>query len=147
MITFKKILCALDLVNVDEKIAAYATSLAKSYRSDVEVIYVTPPVNQYAAFEMQPKALETFGDEIFTGAEKKMRTIIPTLFPDLTVSTRIESGNPAEEIIKAAKEGGADLIVMGTHGRKGVNWLFFGSVAENVVKGSKIPVLTINPEK
>ncbi len=60
---------------------------------------------------------------------------------ELTV--RVESGEPSDLILQVAKEGGADLIVMGTHGRTGLSRLLIGSVAEAVLRRSRCPVLTI----
>ena len=74
-----------------------------------------------------------------------MGKVTTKLFADIKVETKILTGNPAEEIIKAARENKADLIVMGTRGRTGVDLFVFGSVAEKVVKNSKIPVLTVQP--
>jgi nucleotide-binding universal stress UspA family protein len=60
---------------------------------------------------------------------------------------RVVSGDPAVEIVKAAGEEKADLIVMGTHGRKGLEYSLFGSVAAKVVRDAPIPVLTVNPDR
>ena len=54
-------------------------------------------------------------------------------------------GDAAEEILTRANDEGADLIVMGTHGRKGIDRILFGSVAEKVVKNASMPVLTVRP--
>ncbi len=66
---------------------------------------------------------------------------------DLKQSLKIEEviciGNPYLEIVKAAKEKGADLIVLGTHGRTGLAHVLIGSVAEKVVHNAPCPVLTI----
>ncbi len=59
------------------------------------------------------------------------------------VETIVSMGIPAVEIINAAKEKGVDLIVMGTHGRTGIAHVVIGSVAENVVRKSHCPVLTV----
>lgn len=59
----------------------------------------------------------------------------------------ILSGNPASEILKTIDSEAIDLVVMGTHGYKGLEHAIFGSVAEKVVKNSAVPVLTINPYK
>ena len=56
-----------------------------------------------------------------------------------------ERGSAAEGIVEAAKTGNADLIVLGTHGRRGVSRLLLGSVAESVVRLSPIPVMTVHP--
>lgn len=57
----------------------------------------------------------------------------------------IVKGDVVEKIIETGEKVKADLIVMGTHGKKGLDRILFGSVANGVVKNSPIPVLTINP--
>jgi nucleotide-binding universal stress UspA family protein len=59
------------------------------------------------------------------------------------VSVRTEEGAAGREILGAAASGEYDLLLMGTHGRRGMSHLFLGSVAEHVVRGASIPVLTI----
>jgi nucleotide-binding universal stress UspA family protein len=63
----------------------------------------------------------------------------------ISVATKIVSAEPAEGIIAAAREIGAQLIVMATHGHSEVRHLFLGSVTEDVVRGSDTPVLLIRP--
>jgi len=58
-------------------------------------------------------------------------------------TTSIVTGIPYEEIIRSAREAAASLIVLGTHGRTGLDHLIFGSTAERVVRGASCPVLTI----
>jgi len=57
------------------------------------------------------------------------------------------SGDIAEEILNYIESEGVDLVIMGTHGRKGLEKIVFGSVAERVAKGSTAPVLLLNPHK
>jgi universal stress protein A len=59
------------------------------------------------------------------------------------LGVRVEQGEPSDMILKIARDGGADLIVMGTHGRTGLSRLLIGSVAEAVLRRSTCPVLTI----
>lgn len=61
--------------------------------------------------------------------------------------TLVREGTPRTGILDVARETGADLIVMGTHGRTGLAHIFFGSVAEYVVRHSRIPVLTVRQEE
>jgi nucleotide-binding universal stress UspA family protein len=65
--------------------------------------------------------------------------------PDSTIRTerRYEEGEPVAEILLTAKECGADLIVMGTHGRTGLARLLMGSVADQVVRRAECPVVTV----
>jgi nucleotide-binding universal stress UspA family protein len=62
---------------------------------------------------------------------------------DRPVETAIEEGNPSDEIVDYAKRENCDTIVMGTHGRAGINRLLLGSVAERVVRASPVPVVTV----
>lgn len=61
--------------------------------------------------------------------------------PGLTVTSQAIQGRPAHEICEAARQGGHDLIVIGTHGRTGITRFFLGSVAERVVRAAPCPVL------
>lgn len=61
----------------------------------------------------------------------------------ISVERRLEYGDPEAVILTVAQEIGADLIVMGTHGRTGLRRLLMGSVAEHVVRHANCPVLTI----
>jgi len=63
------------------------------------------------------------------------------------IEAKVLVGDVGEEIIRHAEESGMDMIVMGTHGYKGLEKVMFGSVAEKVVRSSPCPVLTINPYK
>ncbi len=64
-------------------------------------------------------------------------------FPKL--ETRVEVGSPAEKILELAKKEKIDMIIMGAHGRKGMDRVIFGSVADKVVTSAPCPVLTIHP--
>ena len=147
MATIKTLVCAIDLSDPSAGVADYAITMSKAFDAKIIVVYATPPLNQYAALEVQPKALEVFGEEISAGAGKQMEKIMSTLFAGVSATPLLKEGNPSEEIIAAAKENNADMIIMGTHGRKGVDLMLFGSVAEKVVKNAKLPVLTVNPNK
>ncbi len=78
------------------------------------------------------------------GAEKRLAQVAKELLGD-KVPLRIEVaiGKAAGEILRVAERDSADLIVMATHGRTGVDRLILGSVAERVIRESPIPVLTV----
>ncbi|HUK63722.1 MAG TPA: universal stress protein, partial [Dongiaceae bacterium] len=64
----------------------------------------------------------------------------------LTARSVVRSGEPADEIVRLADEEHADMIVMGTQGRTGLERLMLGSVAERVIRRSRCPVLTVRPD-
>ena len=92
--------------------------------------------------------LDKFQQESSEGAEKAMDRVCKEQLQGCpNFQRKIISGEPATEILKMIESEGIDLVVMGTHGRKGLEHTIFGSVAENVVKKSPVPVLTVNPYK
>jgi nucleotide-binding universal stress UspA family protein len=142
-----KILCAVDLSAHSKQVAQYAAMLAKSTGAELIVIYTAPSLSQYVGFHVPPNTIENFVGEIVSGAENAMETFVAENFADLPVTSRVLIGYAAEEIINRANEENVDMIVMGTHGRKGIDRIIFGSVAEKVVKNAKQPVLTIRPAR
>jgi nucleotide-binding universal stress UspA family protein len=141
----KKILCAVDFSEVSPMVANYARVLAKAFEAEVILLYSAPSLDQYVSFHVPPHSIETFVGEIVSGAEQNMDAFIAQYLPDMSVTGRVVSGYAAEEIIRCANEEKVDLIIMGTHGRKGIDRILFGSVAEKVVKSANCPVLTLRP--
>jgi nucleotide-binding universal stress UspA family protein len=147
MATIKKILCAVDLAEFSPQIADYAQTLAQSTGASIDVVYVAPTLAQYVGFHVAPNSIENFVGEIISGAENTMDTFIQEHFAGIHVQGHVLSGYAAEEILQFAEKEDSDLIIMGTHGRKGIDRILFGSVAEKIVKTSVKPVLTLRPPK
>ncbi len=142
----KKILCAVDLSDHSKTIAKYTLYLAKSLGAEVLVVYTAPSLSQYVGFHVPPNTIENFVGEIVSGAEKSMDTFVSENFPGVTARGEILIGYAADEIVNKAEDENVDLIIMGTHGRTGLDRILFGSVAEKVVKNAKAPVMTIRPD-
>lgn len=145
MTSFKKILCSVDFSDHSKLVAAHAASLARLSGGTVLVLYAAPSLSQYVGFHVPPNSIENFVGEIVTGAEKAMENFVAENFGDVKAEGRIVIGYAAEEILSLADKEQVDVIVMGTHGRKGIDRILFGSVAEKVVKSATQPVLTIRP--
>ena len=145
MVEMRKILCAIDFSEVSPMVAGYAHTLAKAFGAEILLIYSAPSLNQYVSFHVPPNSIETFVGEIVSGAEQSMESFISQYLPDVNVTGRVVSGYAAEEIVKCAEVENVDMVVMGTHGRKGIDRILFGSVAEKVVKSANCPVLTLRP--
>lgn len=141
----KKILCAVDLSDHSKSVAEYASMLAKGLGAGVIVVYTAPSLSQYVGFHVPPNTIENFVGEIVSGAEKSMEAFVAENFAGVEAKGHVLIGYAAEEILSRAEEEKVDLIVMGTHGRKGIDRILFGSVAEKVVKNATMPVLTIRP--
>ena len=145
MAKLQKIVCALDLSEHSRQVAEYATMLAKMSGASIVAVYAAPTLTQYTGFHVPPNTIDSFVGEIVSGAEKAMADFVAEHFPDVQVKAEVVVGYAAEEILSLAENEDADLIVMGTHGRKGIDRILFGSVAEKVVMNSSRPVLTIRP--
>ena len=85
-------------------------------------------------------------DNLQSGAAEELRRFAEARFTGVELKLQVREGDPSREIIRAAADLGADLIVLGTHGRTGVAHLLIGSVAEKVVRKSPVPVLTVRGE-
>ena len=145
MADIKKILCAVDFSEYSPIVADYAKMMAKCSGAKVLVLYVAPSLSQYVGFHVPPSSIESFVGEIVTGAEDTMNAFVKEHFDGLDVEGKVVTGYPAEEILGIVEDEHCDMVVMGTHGRKGIDRILFGSVAEKVVKSSVAPVLTVRP--
>ncbi|XPV76688.1 MAG: universal stress protein [Desulfovibrio sp.] len=147
MTGFTKILCAVDLSDHSGRVAEYAYSLAQKYSAEVVCVYVAPTLSQYVGFQVPPSSIENFVGEIVSGADLSMEAFIEKSFTNVQAKGKVVTGYAAEEILAVADEEKVDLLVMGTHGRRGLDRMLFGSVAEKVVKSANCPVLTVRPEE
>ncbi len=147
MAKIEKILCAVDLAEFSPQVADYARTLAQAMDARIDVVYVAPTLAQYVGFQVAPNSIENFVGEIISGAETAMDGFIQNNFSGVKAQSHILSGYAAEEILHFAEKEGSDLIVMGTHGRKGIDRILFGSVAEKIVKSATRPVLTLRPQE
>ena len=141
----KKILCAVDFSEHSPTVAEYAATMAKALGADILCVYVAPSLSQYVGFHVPPSSIENFVGEIVSGADTTMDTFLSSNFSGVQAEGRVVTGYAAEEILALAEEEKVDMIVMGTHGRRGIDRILFGSVAEKVVKIAECPVLTVRP--
>jgi nucleotide-binding universal stress UspA family protein len=115
-----------------------ATSLARDRGASLLIVHVEEPPMAYGGGEFYYGPSEP-------GREELKRLLADVVPADAAVPSehRLLVGPPAETIVEVAEREGAELIVMGTHGRTGLARLLMGSVAEEVVRKAKCPVLTV----
>ena len=140
----KNVLVPVDFSENSKKILEAATSLSGMCQAKLHVVFVVQSFDDYSGFFVPHMPVAKFEEEMVEAAEKKMEKFLEG---HRDVEAKILVGDVAEEIIRHAEESGMDMIVMGTHGYKGLEKVMFGSVAEKVVRSSPCPVLTINPYK
>ncbi len=141
---FKTILFATDFSESSDYAFQYAYSLAKKFASRLLLVHVINEPVDLRGFYVPHISFEKLEEEIEEGAQKMMEKFCRTQIRDYdNYETIIVPGIPYDEIIKKATESAADLIVLGRHGRTGLDHVLFGSTAEKVVRKSPVPVMTI----
>lgn len=144
MTKFSTVLVAIDFSDSSDNAFQMARTLAKNFDAQLLVLHVINEPVDLRGFYVPHISFERLEQEIEEGAEKMMESFCHQHLADFdNYQKLIVSGLPYEQIITQAEENSADLIVLGTHGRTGLDHVLFGSTAEKVVRKSKIPVLTV----
>ena len=123
--------------------ADHAIELAAENRAVLRFLYVVD-ASSFAA--------DDFSGVLLENLERNGRAALDDLAERAEAAgvdavTAVETGTPHREILAAAEEWGADLIVMGTHGRTGLDRFLLGSVSGRVVRTTDVPVLVVPPER
>ena len=147
MFKVKNILLPTDFSKISLTAAEYAVELAKEYKAKLHLLNVlekTPPILAIRSLDLsREKIIESIDADAksqLTECTKKVKK-----FGDVEIISVIRKGVDYEEIIKYSKEKKIDIIVIATHGRTGILHTLLGSVAEKVIRYSKIPVLVTTP--
>jgi len=139
-----KMLVPVDFSENSKKVLEAAGYFAGACDAELHVVFVVQSFDDYSGFFVPHMPVAKFEEEMVQAAEQKMEKFLED---HKNVEAKVLVGDVAEEIIRHAEENGMDMIIMGTHGYKGLEKVMFGSVAEKVVRSSPCPVLTINPYK
>ena len=146
MITLKRILIPTDLSDYSLAAIDYAASFGVLYNARLYLLFVAdlvPPAMTLHGLDLDE---ESYRRRAETDARETLRTFIADRLPrDVPITPIIRTGVPADEIRRFADEERVDLVVMATHGRTGLHHMVMGSVAEKVVRLSRVPVLTVKP--
>lgn len=143
---FQRILCATDFSETAEAAWEMACELARVHRAELALVHAFTDLPSYAYAEVPGPAVQKVWEEQRQWVQQALeeRTAAAAA-RGLTVKPLLKTGAAATVIADAAAEQGVDLVVVGTHGRTGLNRLVIGSVAERVVRIAPCPVLTVKP--
>ncbi len=142
----EKILVPVDFSENSHQIIQYGAYVARQFGAEMEAIFVAQTFQDYSEFFEPHMPVIQFKEDLIACAKDKMKSFLSeSLEPDIACQGLVMAGDIAETILEHAKEKKIDLIVMGTHGYKGLEKVLFGSIAEKIVKRSPCPVLTVNP--
>ncbi|MDA8241019.1 MAG: universal stress protein [Nitrospiraceae bacterium] len=144
----KKILFATDFSEGSSHALPYAVDMARRYGAKLYIIHVIFDVAKTVGWYVPHVSI----DEIYQDMEKSAKAELEKIFLDEMrglqgVEHIVLKGIPNEEITKFAGENEIDLIVLGTHGRRGIDRVLFGSTAEQVVRNAPCPVLSVRLPK
>ncbi len=135
----KKILVAIDFLDCSVNALAHAVTMAEKAGADLEMVWVNMPDHSKEIFKCDPETL-------LIEVEKRFNELIEDYAPEMgegKMTYAIKDGKVYKEIVAAADEGEADLIVAGTHGSSGFEEFWIGSNANKIVSATEKPIITI----
>jgi nucleotide-binding universal stress UspA family protein len=144
----QKILFPIDFAEQFESFLPWVSTFVEKFGATLYVVFVAQDLSEFTSFYVPHSSIQGFQEEALEAAQKKMATVAHESlkrFPKL--ETRVAVGAPAEKILETVAKEKIDLIIMGTHGRRGLERTIFGSVADKIVQSAPCPVITIRPEK
>jgi nucleotide-binding universal stress UspA family protein len=147
MTPIRQILCATDLSPASEAAWEEAQLLARVLGAELLLLHVIPPLPIPLEGYFPPSLYQ----ELTEGAEREAHAglgawVAKLADPSVKLRSRVTAGPVALRILEVAREEGSDLVVLGTHGRTGVERVLLGSVADRVVRASPRPVVTVRPQ-
>jgi nucleotide-binding universal stress UspA family protein len=144
VLTFRQILVPVDFTETSDRALAYAVELARKFDSAVAIMHAY----QIPVYGFPDGAYITAADvasQISTASQARLDSLIDSQkLANVPMVGILRDGVAWEEINSVAQEIQADLIIIGTHGRRGLARALLGSVAENVIRTAKVPVLVIH---
>ena len=144
----RKILVPVDFSENSTKLLQHAVDMAGKSGANIVVVYVVEGLDKYSGLSIPHISLTEVEKELVQSAKSKMELFLEeNLEPSVPHEGVVLNGDIVEEINNFAANEGVDMIIMGTHGYKGLEKIVFGSVAERIVKTAPCPVLTCNPYK
>ncbi len=144
MLSMRQILVPVDFTETSENALAYAVEVARKFEAPITVLHAY----QIPVYGFPEGAYITTADvasQLSTAAQTRLDSMVAShKVSGVPMTSTLRDGVPWEEVNAVAQEIEADLIIIGTHGRRGLARALLGSVAENVIRTAKIPVLVIH---
>jgi nucleotide-binding universal stress UspA family protein len=143
VISLKNILFATDFSEASQAALPYAAAISRRYGSQLHVVHMVSPASYLIPYAPDvPSTIETMHDAAREDARERMETLASQLTP-APYRTYIRDGEVWEGLSEIIRTQEIDLLVVGTHGRTGVEKLILGSKAEEILRQAPCPVLTV----
>lgn len=142
----RRIVFGTDFSEVSDQALARVLELARTLGASVDVVhvYTLPAFNLPLEGAVMPTA--AYAAKLTDGLQQSLdATLARHAGAGVPLRGHLRAGSPHEELVQSARDMGADVIAVGTHGRKGAAHAFLGSVAERTVRTADRPVLTLPP--
>lgn len=140
----QKIVAAVDFSAATDRVLRAAVGYAKAFGAPLEIVHVVFVPRDVVGGGMLYLDEEKIRADLDRHARSELAKCVDRIREEgVEISTRILTGHPELEIPRYAEGAGAGLLIVATHGRTGLAHLLIGSVAEKVVRASKVPVLVV----
>jgi nucleotide-binding universal stress UspA family protein len=139
---YRHVLVAFDGSPEAQLALEHAIALAQNYRARLALVAVVapPPLLAWQA----PGGMRAVHDSEQTELDRELRAAADRIPDDLPVTTRLLDGDPAREILRAARDGNHDAIILGSRGRGRVSAALLGSVSNRVMHDAEVPVIVVH---
>ncbi|NEO53152.1 MAG: universal stress protein [Okeania sp. SIO3B5] len=140
----KNIVVALDFSQITPAIITQAETLAQAFNSKLWLIHIAEPDPDFVGFKTGPQPKRDRWAQEFRKEHQQIQDLAEELRQKgLNTVALLTQGSTVETILAEAKKLAADLIIVGSHGRSGIEKFFAGSVSEGILHGAHCPVLLI----
>jgi nucleotide-binding universal stress UspA family protein len=142
----RRVLVPVDFSDSSLRALRYAVGLAMKFHASLTVVHVVPA--DYGLLGIGQEASREYDETLQSQAGDQLRALAKTHIPQrVAADLEVRLGRPAEEIVAAAAESKADLILLSTHGHTGLDLYLIGSVADRVARLAPCPVFLMRPGK
>ena len=142
MLRYRHVLVAFDASSEAQLALVHAVAMAQVYRAKVALVAVVPPPPLLSW--QAPGGMLGIHEAEQAELEKALREAADGVPDDLSVTTQLLDGDPARELLRLARDGDFDVIVMGSRGRGRVTAALLGSVSNRVMHDAGVPVIVIH---
>ncbi len=142
---YRKILAATDLSETSIGAVDRAADLAKKLGASLTLLYVVTDRIPPMVLAVAGVSMDVLLEQHLRRAQRSLGEFAAERFPGGGVATRVVAGTPSHAILEVAREGGFDLVVVGTHGHGLLGHTLLGSTAERVLHHAPCPVLVVGP--
>ena len=139
-----KILACIDLSGSTDKIVKKAEDMAKAFSAQLWLLHIAEPEPDFVGYDVGPQTERDFISKILRDEHRHIQEIADRVRKDgLDATALLVQGPAVETILVEATRLGADMIVVGSHGRGAMYRLLVGSVSEGILRGANCPVLVV----